>query len=429
MSNNSKSDFFDFLRKISIPFLLIPPKNYVLRRIYYILVVPHFTLLGLIPVSELIEITIVGTGNFSTDMLVFGILMMHSMGLMRLLASFILQNRHQPIVTSIRKWRLDIRLFCYSNLLNISKRKLAIPIHRHPISKYKVDKMEEAKRLCVKLLMYLLFYVILNISMTYTLNYQRPVYERFNGRLNRTSLYRDYAYSLYYPFDTSISDGYYLIGFFYQPYSFFFLMSSFMCVHMFGVGSCIYLKCKADITGYAFKYVDRNIDHNQCYKDVIMLKKIRIVNCINELQDIYECAYHVNKVVSIQMLFQMFFVGMILCSVAYRVESVKSAGELFYLTSMAGVSLLICYFACWYSQEFTLQVEDISNRIQDLDWLSYPHSLRKTLVFLMMRLQKPFWFTLAEWTPSDTGAVFVLVKTSYSFYTLIKNTGSTIKTG
>lgn len=71
-------------------------------------------------------------------------------------------------------------------------------------------------------------YTFFNVAISYTTNFMQEGYEKFNPRLNRTSIYKDFVYPLWFPFDVSFSDGYYLLGFFLEPYAFWTLMSSFL---------------------------------------------------------------------------------------------------------------------------------------------------------------------------------------------------------
>lgn len=52
--------------------------------------------------------------------------------------------------------------------------------------------------------------------------------------------------------------------------------------------SIIHLIGQTKIVKEAFRHVDRNIDFKMGYKNVILIKKMRIVKCINELQQIYK---------------------------------------------------------------------------------------------------------------------------------------------
>lgn len=49
----------------------------------------------------------------------------------------------------------------------------------------------------------------------------------------------------------------------------------------------IHLISQTVIIQEAFKYVKNSIDPDQSREDILLLQKIRIVKCINELQEIY----------------------------------------------------------------------------------------------------------------------------------------------
>lgn len=57
---------------------------------------------------------------------------------------------------------------------------------------------------------------------------KQPRYYKFNPRLNVTSLYSGYPFETYFPFDTSITDGYYLMGQLYQIYMYIGCVETFL---------------------------------------------------------------------------------------------------------------------------------------------------------------------------------------------------------
>lgn len=59
-----------------------------------------------------------------------------------------------------------------------------------------------------------------------------------------------------------------------------------------------------------------------------------------------------------------------------------------------------------------LQVFKILREIETLDWLNYNLKLRRMLVFVMMRVQKPFYFTMGLGIPLDM-KVFMTVSFAY----------------
>jgi len=106
---------------------------------------------------------------------------------------------------------------------------------RAQIRNFNNRALQKAYNKCKRITLFFLTYTFLNIFISYIVNYwNSPREERWNPALNKTSTYKGFPYQLWFPFDTSISDGYYWIAFLYQPYAFFFLVSEFFCKLEYG---------------------------------------------------------------------------------------------------------------------------------------------------------------------------------------------------
>lgn len=49
----------------------------------------------------------------------------------------------------------------------------------------------------------------------------------------------------------------------------------------------VHLMSQTVVIQEAFKYIQQNIDRSQSRENVLLLEKIRLVKCVNELQEIY----------------------------------------------------------------------------------------------------------------------------------------------
>ncbi|KAH1018917.1 hypothetical protein HUJ05_006600 [Dendroctonus ponderosae] len=230
--------------------------------------------------------------------------------------------------------------------------------------------MEKSKIHCLRITIVFLIYVVLNLSISYAFNYMGPTYEKWNPARNKTFVYRDYPYPLWYPFDTSISDGYYLLGFFYQPYAFFFIMAAFLSIEDLSVAAIIHLTTHIKILGYAFGYVDHNINPMLEHHEIIELKQQRIIKLINDLKEIYKCAEILNSYLSDQLLIQEFLMSIVICCSVYRVTVVTSSTEMSYLSTMAVIIGADMFIVSWYNQGFTLEsFKDTTIVVEDGDSL------------------------------------------------------------
>lgn len=74
---SDSSDYFDLHYKISTWLLLIPPKKVTLKVIYWIVAIPHFTLACGAAFLEMSKLFVGGSGEFSANILNFGISSLH----------------------------------------------------------------------------------------------------------------------------------------------------------------------------------------------------------------------------------------------------------------------------------------------------------------------------------------------------------------
>uniref|UniRef100_M3VK56 Odorant receptor 15 n=1 Tax=Ips typographus TaxID=55986 RepID=M3VK56_IPSTY len=136
-----------------------------------------------------------------------------------------------------------------------------------------------------------------------------------------------------------------------------------------------------------------------------------------------------NNLVSSQLLLQEFCMTCVVCCSIYRSTSPGvSSTEMGYVSTMGIIAAIEMLTVSWFNQCFMLEVFELLNRIYELDWLNYNTKMRKMLVFLMQRVQRPYHFTMGLGFPLNLGVFFTMIKTSYSLYALLTNTGSKVST-
>lgn len=99
---------------------------------------------------------------------------------------------------------------------------------RNPIEKYRVEKMAECRTICCCIYLFINFLSLSTIYVSYINVLDAEKYEKFNTKYNVTSTYRIYPYHMYFPFDTSVSHGFYWLGYFYQIYAYCSTMLTFL---------------------------------------------------------------------------------------------------------------------------------------------------------------------------------------------------------
>ncbi|XP_060533722.1 odorant receptor Or2-like [Cylas formicarius] len=402
--NRRIRDYFDYNRSFMKALLLEPPGSSKFDAIYTFSAIVHFSLVCMSVVLETLALYFSPYDDFSSAMLNIGILSLHLVSVNRVLGWFIVRKKFHAIVDVVKR----------SSFLE----------NWDDLRRFKTEKMAAAKIRSLLLSGCYGLYVFLNITLSYYFNYHERTYEKFNPALNKTSVYRKYVYPLWYPFDTSLSDGYYMVGFLYQPYAFYSLVASFCCIDCHVLNTILHLKCQVEVVGRAFNMVDGAVgdDRNsQC-----RIKEIRVVQCIQELQMIYRAARRIEDLQSTQFLIQNGLAVFIMCANSFRVTSsmikVDLEAESIFLSTMIFVVMAEVFNTCWYCYGFTLELLNLPARIYEMDWLSYPVPLRKKLLFCSARLQFPFYFTLGKWTFVTMGMYITILKMSYSFYTVIWRT-------
>ncbi|XP_050299548.1 odorant receptor 2a-like [Anthonomus grandis grandis] len=422
MDTLQETDYFSCHYKIATYFLLIPPENKMLRIIYWIIAIPHLVLICLVGFLEAAKLLLGGSGDFSVDILTLGVVFLHWTGVNRVAKWPFHKKDFDAVLEQVKKLNSDFSAFKISNVYTPLDHKTVLQegvSKPHPLDIYRSSKLKETKKFCLRIYVGALVYLGLNLTITYTLNLLEPVYEIWSPQLNRTQIFRDYPYPLWYPFDISISDGNYWIGFFYQPYAYFFLLGGFFCVDTLCLNIILHLTRHVNILEYSFKFVDKNVDFHFGFAKVMKLKEIRIIKCIKELQAIYKCATDLNNIITMQMLFQQLCMVVIICCTVYRVTSVSVGNELGYLLSVTVAVVTETFIISWFYQNFTLELLQLIGSINDLNWIDYPVNIQKMLLFTIRRLQKPFYFTMGNWHPLNNDVCITTIKTSYSFYTLL----------
>ncbi|CAG9833305.1 unnamed protein product, partial [Diabrotica balteata] len=149
------------------------------------------------------------------------------------------------------------------------------------------------------------------------------LYEKFNPYLNKTSLYRKNSFEVYLPFDTSLDGHVWLSIFPVIPRTL--LLQMFITIDTALTGSLIHLISQTMIVNEAFKYVDKDIDENQTIRNIFLIKEIRLVKCVNELQRIYRGFEILEEMCSWQILIQCGLATLLLCCLTYIIPLVSTS--------------------------------------------------------------------------------------------------------
>ncbi|CAG9814828.1 unnamed protein product, partial [Phaedon cochleariae] len=291
---------------------------------------------------------------------------------------------------------------------------------RSPISAYQEEIKHKTSLQCS--LGYLSFFAYLNINFvsSYTMNYYEDTYEKFNPYLNKTSVYRDFVYPMWLPFDYSVSDGHYFLTFMYQPIGYYVLVGGFLTLDWLFLNIITHLRSQVTVIAFALTQVDCNIPGKRSFKSD-NVQEMRIVKCIQELDVILGLAEKLDSLITVAVFSTFSSSLLILCCLSYLATVLSASFQISLYASIFGVTLIENFVVCWFCQEFTSEFFIVLRNVYDLDWLRYSTSLRRKLVILMTRLQKPPTFTLLRWSNIDMLLFIKVVRLASSFYTLLSN--------
>ncbi|XP_066144185.1 odorant receptor 49b-like [Euwallacea fornicatus] len=204
-------------------------------------------------------------------------------------------------------------------------------------------------------------------------------------------------------------------------------MAGFFCVDWLGLVTVIHIKVFVKTLGHAFHFIDKNDDNIQENQALLKLKIKRITKCVEQLREIYQCADMVDNFLSSQLLIQeFFFTGLICCCIYKATSDISSFYEMSYIFSMVIITVSEVLLVCYNYQTVTFEMSELPNDIYAMEWINYNTQMKKNLIFLIRRVQKPYYFTLGLGFPLDIGVFINIMKTSYSLYTLLNQSAQKI---
>ncbi|KAI5644559.1 7tm odorant receptor domain-containing protein [Phthorimaea operculella] len=123
------------------------------------------------------------------------------------------------------------------------------------------------------------------------------------------------------------------------------------------------------------------------------------------------------------LLYQFMVSGWIICITAYRAlkmepMSVEFASMILYLCCIVCELFLFCHFG----HEVNWESECVLDSAYHMNWLSFPVKLRKDLIIFMERLKRPLKPQAGAFIPLSNNTFVSIMRSSYSFYVLLKNT-------
>ncbi|XP_075971615.1 odorant receptor Or1-like [Anticarsia gemmatalis] len=147
-----------------------------------------------------------------------------------------------------------------------------------------------------------------------------------------------------------------------------------------------------------------------------------LTNCFRQHQVLINCVEKFSRTYSYgfmtQLLSSMAAICVVMVQVSQDVSSIKSVKL---VTSLAFFFAMIIQLAiqCFTGNELTIQAERISDAVMQCKWERMPVRLRRPLLMMMMRAQRPLRLTAAGFTHMDNACFLAIMKAAYSYYAVL----------
>ncbi|XP_049824273.1 uncharacterized protein LOC109595611 isoform X3 [Aethina tumida] len=371
-------NFFSFHENVLTFQGLLSPKHPCLRILYLIWSIPHniFTTVYLISVEIIMAYQHYET-NRTKAMVTIAVIFLHMVCSKRIFIwHFFLKKKYNRII-NILKRDVDFLIFNVNDVdLTLDKppvgfsyecikeywqrktrfyRKLDKYNRRNEIEDFKIrnDLHVKFQCLCIQLTFFMaVFLVIFNAYLI-----KQPRYYKFNPKLNVTSLYSGYPFETYFPFDTSITDGYYLMGQLYQIYMYIGCVETFLILDTSAWMYMWMLKGQLTTVRFALRKLDCDIKVKG-KKASLLIVEMRMIKCIEEVKFIIKGVQILEQLYNVQLAIQYGMCVLIICFTMYAVQLITSVGELSYLFSILVLILFEPLFISWISQSLTEEIYD-----------------------------------------------------------------------
>ncbi|KAG6444235.1 odorant receptor Or1 [Manduca sexta] len=147
-----------------------------------------------------------------------------------------------------------------------------------------------------------------------------------------------------------------------------------------------------------------------------------LLNCLRQHQMLIGCVEKFSRTYSYGFMTQLLSSMAAICVVMVQVsQDASSFKSVRLVTSLAFFFAMIIQLAiqCFTGNELTLQAERISDAVMQSKWERMPPRLRRLLIIMMMRAQRPLRLTAAGFANMDNACFLSILKAAYSYYAVL----------
>ncbi|XP_052840047.1 LOW QUALITY PROTEIN: odorant receptor 49b [Drosophila gunungcola] len=224
----------------------------------------------------------------------------------------------------------------------------------------------------------------------------------FGSRIPGLNEYESPYYEMWYVFQMLITP---MGCCMYIPYT-----SLIVGLIMFGIVRCKALQHR--LRQVAIRYPDGDRDSRQLREEIIA--------CIRYQQGIIEYMDHINELTTMVFLFELMAFSALLCALLFMLIIVSGTSQLIIVCMYINMILAQILALYWYANELREQNLAVATAAYDMEWYTFDVPVRKNIIFMMMRAQRPASILLGSIRPITLELFQNLLNTTYTFFTVLK---------
>ncbi|KAH8291480.1 hypothetical protein KR054_012180, partial [Drosophila jambulina] len=224
----------------------------------------------------------------------------------------------------------------------------------------------------------------------------------FGSRIPGLNEYETPYYQLWYIFQMVITP---MGCCMYIPYT-----SLIVALIMFGIVRCKALQHRLRLVAKEHPFGQR--DNRKLAEE--------IVDCIRYQQSIIEYMDHITELTTMMFLFELLAFSALLCALLFLLIIVNGTGQIIIVCMYINMILAQILALYWYANELREQNLAVATAAYETEWFTYEIPVRKNIIFMMMRAQRPASIRLGNIRPITLELFQNLLNTTYTFFTVLK---------
>ncbi|XP_037903018.1 odorant receptor 56a-like [Hermetia illucens] len=201
---------------------------------------------------------------------------------------------------------------------------------------------------------------------------------------------------------------------------------SFFAWHTFNTALMRYISFRLDVVKYRLEnmldYVDILLKNSQPAESAPQLPELLKAILISCVEDITEVRFFTNEyelVSRITLFFESSTISGLLCMQLYIISKDFFSGYgVYQFWCVATIGLLWLYY--WHADEISQKSNEITNALYSFNWYEAPLPLQKDIALFMGSSMRPI-IMKSGFINMNVNTFFTILKTSYSYFTLLQN--------